>query len=102
MVALGILSCLFLTACGLFGPGKEETEMLSKVKVGSDFSENHQKLSNAGWLMSSDKQCIVGGTSEPDHWYFRESDPTYNLILTYNKKCKLDNVRLERRKGTEL
>lgn len=101
-IAPGLLAALLLTSCTLFGPGNEETEMLSKLAVGSEFAKNHQILSNAGWLMSSDTECLVGISGEPDHWYFRERDPTYSLILIYNENCKLESARLKRRKGTEL
>jgi hypothetical protein len=102
MTALGFLSFLLLASCNLFGPGKEETEMLDKLVTGSEFARNHQMLSDAGWLMSYGTECRADVLSEPDRWYFRGNDPTYSLILIYSKNCKLEGARLKRRKGTEL
>lgn len=78
-----------------------ETEIRTKLLVGSEFRNNRMILMEDGWILISGEEC-PDGDNNGEYVYVREADPTYSLILNYSRKCTLRDIHLRRRYKSEL
>lgn len=89
-------------ACSSRQSSREDSAMIEKLPVGSAYSENHQLLSENGWLRVFGSPCNTGRHGSTKHVYVRGKDPSYSLSLTYNNACKLQSAEIKKREINEL
>lgn len=96
-----LLSAL-LAACSPISAGGKEAEMLERLLIGSDYNKNHKLLSDNGWLHVFGNSCDNGKVNDKKHLYVRGVDPSYSLVLIYNRECKLESRFIRKREVNEL
>lgn len=102
MLNIAFLFSVLLSACSPFGVGKEETQMMEKLLVGSDFRNNSALLSGEGWLQTFGGSCDTDALGDREYVYVRGADPSYSLTLTYDRECKLQSTSIKKREINEL